>query len=338
MSRLRIGFPLSRGGGGPTIFMGRLRQAIFEEKIASARYFFDPFADVLLCANAVRNPWRKPYVMRVDGIAFDSELDPNERMSRNSPIFSGIDRSAGVVYQSQFDLELVSSFHKSKKLPATVIPNGVDLSQFRPDGRNMRASLGIPQEDLVFLSSAKWRAHKRLGAIIAAFERFCRTTNTNSHLLILGKLDAEPENIPVGVRFIGHIEPENLPNWYRTADIFLFFSWIDHCPNTVVEALASGLPVVCTNQGGTKELIDITNGGVVVDADEPFNLAEVKLYRPPEPDPNKTLAGILDAVARREQIASSLRREEVGIRSVARRYVDFLNHVVHGSYVRNEGN
>jgi glycosyltransferase involved in cell wall biosynthesis len=196
MSRLRIGFPLSRGGGGPTIFMGRLRQAIFEEKIAVTRYFFDPFADVLLCANAVRNPWRKPYVMRVDGIAFDSELVPNERMSRNAPIFSGIDRSAGVVYQSQFDLELVSSFHKSKKLPTIVIPNGVDLNKFRPDGKNMRASLGVSQDDLVFLSSAKWRVHKRLGSIIAAFESFCRTTSKNAHLLILGKLGTEPENVP----------------------------------------------------------------------------------------------------------------------------------------------
>lgn len=195
MSRLRIGFPLSRGGGGPSIFMSRLRQAIIEEKIASAKYFIDPFVDILLCANIVRNPWNKPYVMRVDGIAFDIELGADEILSRNAPIFSGIDKSSGVVYQSKFDLELVSTFHNRTRYPKTVIPNGVDLSKFRPDGRNMRASLGIPESDLVFLSSAKWRIHKRLGATIAAFDRFCRTTNKRAHLLVLGKLHTEPENV-----------------------------------------------------------------------------------------------------------------------------------------------
>ncbi|MBK7673477.1 MAG: glycosyltransferase family 4 protein [Candidatus Accumulibacter sp.] len=327
MNKLRIGFPLARGGGGPTIFMRRLKDAVCEDGLAITSHFFDPRVDILVCANVIRNPWRKPYVLRLDGIAFDLTLGNDELNKRNLPIFKGIDKSSGLIFQSAFDKRLISSFHSLPNSPSIIIPNGVDLNAFKPVGTNLRSALGIKPEELVFLTSAKWRKHKRLDSVIEGFEAFCQVTKKPAHLLILGEVDKEIEHLPLGARIIGHIDPSELPQWYRTADIYLFFSWLDHCPNTVVEALASALPVLCTNQGGTRELVELTNGGIVLEVDNDFEFKEVELYKPPKPRQDLIVKGMQDIVAKKEQISAGINRETVGIQSVASRYVEFIKTI-----------
>lgn len=327
LKKLRIGFPLARGGGGPTIFMRRLKDAVRRDNLASSSYFFDPLADILVCANSIRNPWRKPYVLRLDGIAFDLALGQSEINRRNSPVFNGINQAQGLIFQAAFSKRLIETFHPIADTPFTVIPNGIDLDEFTPDGPDMREKLRIPSEAVVFLTSAKWRGHKRLNATIEAFQRYCAITGDKAHLLVLGKLESEPLAYLQRVHYVGHIHHAELPSWYRTADVCLFFSWLDNCPNTVVEALASGLPVLCTNQGGTRELVELTEGGVVVEADHDFPFTQVELHRPPEPDQEKILSGMLDIVSRRKQLAAGIKRERLGIQTVASRYVEFLKQV-----------
>ena len=50
------------------------------------------------------------------------------------------------------------------------------------------------------------------------------------------------------------------------------FQALDPCPNSVVEAIACGLPVVCSNTGGTPEIIKATNGGIIVNSDKNYSL------------------------------------------------------------------
>lgn len=326
--RLRIGFPLSVGGGGPTIFMRRLREAIVRQKLSNVTFFVDPFADVLVCANAIRNPWKKPYVLRLDGITYDSALGRQEIDRRNAPIFRGAELASALVFQAKFSRDLFREFHGLPNTPHTIIPNGVDLDEFNPYGVNRRAELGLRADDLVFICSAKWRAHKRLDAIVSVFVRYCRLTGCNAKLLVLGELDKVPEAIPSNVVFIGHVQPKDLPSFYRTADIHLFFSWLDNCPNTVVESLACGLPVVCTNQGGTRELVELTDGGTVVDADENFSFNYVAMYRPPEPNIDKLVSAVLNTVEQRKELASTIKREKIGIDNVAKNYVEFISQVI----------
>src|SRR5690606_9267995 len=139
--------------------------------------------------------------------------------------------ASGIIFQSRFAHDLVTAFHDLPKIPRVIIPNGADLTVFAPDGKNLRAELGIGDDELVFMSSAKWRAHKRLEATISAYAEFSKSVNYKTRLLILGEVAERPSEIPDTVTLIGHIDPEKLPDWYRTADIYLFFSWLDNCPN-----------------------------------------------------------------------------------------------------------
>lgn len=327
VDKLVIGFSLLRGGGGPTTFMRRLRASIREQGAANTAMFLNPLTDINVYANAVRNPWRRPYVFRVDGISFDRGLGGTENARRNKPIFEGIDSAAGVIFQSQFDRDLMLKLRRHPTCSHVVVPNGVDLNQFTPNGSTHRQSLNISPDALVFMSSAKWRAHKRLDAVIRAFVQFQEVSGRVVHLIILGSLDEFPNDFPDRVHCVGHVPPDLLPAWYRTADLFLFMSWLDHCPNTVIEALACGIPVVCSNQGGTHELIEMTGGGIVVQADEPFGFQPLELYRPPPPDSHIVLKGVLEAVMRRQELSAKINRSTIDINLVARRYVKFMTEI-----------
>lgn len=326
-SKIRIGFSLLRGDGGPSTFLKRLRQSIEKQKLANTSYFYNPFTDINIYANVVRNPWHKPYLFRVDGITYDSLLPAEEKKRRNQPIFDGIDHAAGVVFQAEFCLKLVSMFHRQPNVPYTIINNGVDLNNFSPQGPNHREQLGIDDNELVFITSAKWRAHKRLNSIIDVFNAFQKVTGQTAHLVILGALDQQQTQIP-NVHVIGHIPPENLAPWYRTGNICLFFSWLENCPNTVVESLACGVPVICTNQGGTRELIEKTKGGIIVNADALFQFKPVDLYHPPAPDHNALVRAVVTMVERRKEYAACIDRTAIDIDNVAQRYVDFAEKYI----------
>ncbi|MEM0489273.1 MAG: glycosyltransferase family 4 protein, partial [Candidatus Bathyarchaeia archaeon] len=80
------------------------------------------------------------------------------------------------------------------------------------------------------------------------------------------------------VCFLGYYPDEMLPRLYQAADIFVFPSIYENMPFAVLEALASGLPVITTKVGGIPEIIDDGENGFLI---EPFNarkLAERLLY------------------------------------------------------------
>src|SRR5205085_8661845 len=66
------------------------------------------------------------------------------------------------------------------------------------------------------------------------------------------------------VRFTGYVDQSGLPSWYRAADVFVLSSDFDNSPNVVLEAMASGLPVVATNVGGVGDYVESPAGGMLV--------------------------------------------------------------------------
>jgi glycosyltransferase involved in cell wall biosynthesis len=66
------------------------------------------------------------------------------------------------------------------------------------------------------------------------------------------------------VTFAGYIPQAETPQYYRAADVFGLSSDFDNSPNVILEAMASGLPVVTTDVGGVREFISDRIGGAVV--------------------------------------------------------------------------
>ena len=75
--------------------------------------------------------------------------------------------------------------------------------------------------------------------------------------------------------FTGHLRQDLLAAWYASADLFLFPSANETFGNVVLEAFASGLPVVGVSRGGVQELVRPGRNGFLAPADAPAVFAEI---------------------------------------------------------------
>lgn len=86
-----------------------------------------------------------------------------------------------------------------------------------------------------------------------------------------------------GIRFLGRIEPSAMPRLYEEADIFLNSSLADYQPTAVLEAMASGLPVITTGSGDLPLLVQDGITGMIVPPQDPSTMAKaaaILLERP----------------------------------------------------------
>ncbi len=152
---------------------------------------------------------------------------------------------------------------------AVWIPNGIDLDRFRPsESRRVtqRKGLGIGDEHFLWLSVASLTHQKALDRLLLAFARLpgipvlaiAGTGPESSNLRGLARrLGVQDRVLFLGVRS----DPEALMN---AADAFVLSSRWEGLPLVLMEAAASGLPIVATNVGGCRELVEAGATGILV--------------------------------------------------------------------------
>lgn len=147
-----------------------------------------------------------------------------------------------------------------------VIPNGVDLSIFHPaERRSARTMLKIPPTARVILFTANgirqniWKDYQTMRA---AIDRVAAQVHGQRVLFIALGEDAPPERIGMAeVHFIPYNkDAQAVARYYQAADVYLHAAKADTFPNTVLEALACGIPVVATAVGGIPEQINGLHG------------------------------------------------------------------------------
>ena len=97
---------------------------------------------------------------------------------------------------------------------------------------------------------------------------------------------AEAERLRANVELVGERPPEELADWYRSADLLLLTSSREGRPNVVLEALSCGCPVVATDAGGTAEVLPDLGRMLATDRDPAAVAAKLTglLDAPPAPD------------------------------------------------------
>jgi glycosyltransferase involved in cell wall biosynthesis len=163
---------------------------------------------------------------------------------------------------------------------ARVIPNGVDLSVFHPaEQEAARAALGIRQDAIVVLFTANamrrniWKDYRTVRDAVALTVE--RMKGQDVLFLALGE-DALPERIgPAEVRVVPYqTDPAAVARYYQAADVYVHAARADTFPNTVLEALACGTPVVATAVGGIPEQVEDARTGFLVPAGDAQALAD----------------------------------------------------------------
>ena len=301
---------------GPNVFANRLARKLFEtghELVAAG-----PQADVsLVFIERTGTPLAKKVVQRLDGIWFC----PKDFHTKNVGIKRTYLSSDAVVWQSEFDMRMTTHWFGP--------PTGADLSRVIHNGIDVEPlkQLTIPaliklRSDYkrVYVCSANWHPQKRLHDNVRLYKKL-REFEPSSCLVILGNnpdvMIADPH-----IFYAGSQPPEVYNEVYAAADWMLHLAWADHCPNVVVEALAQGTPVVCSDTGGTKELVG-SYGLVIPDMGSQYNYTLYDYDVPPLVDLNG-----LTQMPTRIELSYAGVKERIDINDTCKRYVQLFTSVL----------
>jgi glycosyltransferase involved in cell wall biosynthesis len=150
---------------------------------------------------------------------------------------------------------------------------GVDAKLFNPSHRDeaLRRSLGLRSDDPLLLYVGRLAPEKNLSALLRAFAQLRTllpdTTNERLRLALVG---AGPQGAelaraaPPGVHLAGEKHGLELSRWYASADLFAFPSLSETFGNVILEAQASGLPVVAYDCPGPNERVTPGEDGLLV--------------------------------------------------------------------------
>jgi tetratricopeptide (TPR) repeat protein/glycosyltransferase involved in cell wall biosynthesis len=162
-----------------------------------------------------------------------------------------------------------------------VIPNGLPIDVFRPrSGDRIREHFDIPDASQIILFGAADIHNERKGFryLLEALDLLAKDPDMpkNLFVMVFGNF---PKNfkprIPYPFILIGHVSDENLlSEIYSAADVFVLPSREDNLPNTAVEAMACGTPVVGFSAGGITEIISHQKTGYLSDPGNSTQLAE----------------------------------------------------------------
>jgi glycosyltransferase involved in cell wall biosynthesis len=195
-------------------------------------------------------------------------------------------------YYNQMDVVYVPSHSTGDELAAKGIKKdkirfysrGIDVKRFHPSKRNgfFKSRFGVAPGNLKFLYVGRVSREKNLGLLADSYRKLAELS-PGIHLVVIGDgpylSDMEEALKGEPVTFTGFLEGEDLAQAYASCDVFLFPSTTDTFGNVVLEAQASGLPVVVTDQGGPRENLIDGKTGFIVPADDPeaFVQAALKL-------------------------------------------------------------
>ncbi len=153
----------------------------------------------------------------------------------------------------------------------TVIHNGVDVSEYRPDGPDagIRESLGIGGSETLIVTVASLKPLKCIDVFLEACARVARERR-DARFLVVGdgpqrrELEELAGRLGIGDRVVFTGVRDDVPGVLREADLFVLSSRTEAFPNAVLEAMASGLPVVATDVGSMRELVEDGVNGILV--------------------------------------------------------------------------
>ncbi len=164
---------------------------------------------------------------------------------------------------------------------------GVNMEKFTPRENSNNAK----EKKIRLLYVGRLHEVKDISSLLQAFN-LVKRTHPDLHMTIIGKgssrdiLLNEVEKLGVSneVEFVGEIDHDMLPSYYRRSDIFVLPSLSEGLSNVLMEAMACGLPVVATDVGGNQELVEHDQGGYLVKPKSSEELAAAVTNLVEDPD------------------------------------------------------
>ncbi len=282
--------PRVSGVGGMVSFRARLEAGLRQRGVEVTDQLGDfPFHAVLVIGGTrdVFGLWRArrrgiPVVQRLNGMNWIHRLRRTGlrhfmRAEYGNWLLAQIRArlATRIVYQSHFSQQWWERVYGRARPPTSVVYNGVDLTAFSPAGP------GSPPQDcvriLVVEGSLGGGYEGGLEAAVTAGERLQALIGRPVELRVVGKVspavrEAWSGRAHIRLEFVGLVKGERIPELDRSAHMLFAADVNAACPNSVVEALACGLPVIAFDTGALLEMVTEKAGRVPPYGSDPWKL------------------------------------------------------------------
>jgi L-malate glycosyltransferase len=173
-------------------------------------------------------------------------------------------------------------------LPTAVVPNTIDLARFA-----FRERLPLRPK---FLSTRNLGYPYNVACTLRAFQEIqARHPEASLTVVGSGRDEAALRRLAIGlrlehVRFLGRVDPDAIATIYADHDIYIQTPDVDNMPQSVIEAFASGLPVVSTDAGGVSAILTHGRHGLLAPVGDDAAVARAALQLLDDPDRARELA------------------------------------------------
>jgi len=241
---------------------------------------------------------KKPFIHTIHGVLADEYEQakkngyPSVRgrvanyfMQRLSKLEEETAKNATIIVTiSNYSLEKIQKYYGIDQSKVRIVPNGVDIEKFKPrDPQAIRQKLGLGNEPCVlFVGSLIPR--KGLPFLVEAAKKVIKD-QANTKFLIVGEGplrnqlsdSIETAKLSGNFKFIGNLKDDMLPEIYNCADVFVLPSIQEGQGIVLLEAQASGKPVVAFDLGGVNEAVQNNETGLLVEKGNIEALADALL-------------------------------------------------------------
>lgn len=166
-----------------------------------------------------------------------------------------------------------------------ILPTPTRLGRFSPDGpagegAALRARLGIPLDAPIVLWVGRPVGFKRVPLLVEAFA-LVRRDHPTARLLLVGDFSQHPDihrqvarlGLQDAVHFVGRVDHADLPAYYRLCAVYVHSSIYEGLGKVMIEAAASGRPVVATRTAGAAEIVVDGETGLLCDVEDAADMA-----------------------------------------------------------------
>lgn len=180
-----------------------------------------------------------------------------------------------IVYQSRFAQGWWQDWYGVAKVPASVIYNGVDLVRYSPSGRSDRPA--NVHRLLVVEGNLGGGYDAGLENAIALAQTLQQQHNLPMELMVVGQVSSDlksnwDKRTVIPINWKGVLPADRIPEVDRSSHLLFAADLHPACPNSVIEALACGLPVAAFATGSIRELVPDDSGAISPYGSDPWKL------------------------------------------------------------------
>jgi glycosyltransferase involved in cell wall biosynthesis len=240
-----------------------------------------------------------PVVLNPDGVGYRARAG-DAWEAQNRPLRLVLAAAEHVLYQSAFCKEEADAYLGEPRSTWEILRNAVDIERFKPSP----LPSGAPSTVLL---AGDQTSPGRFELGVQAFSLVLRE-HPDARLVVTGRLPdgaaalVAAQGVGKSIELVGRYSQAEAPALYQRAHVLLHTKVLDPCPNVVLEALATGVPVVHPASGGTPELVG--DAGIAVT----HVIDHERLSRP---TPEAMAAAVVEALRGRERLSELARARAV---------------------------